>query len=56
MWECGNHDIMVILIWYVLLQGGVLFKGNLRGLAARSYEKIAKRMEVGDSASSLFVD
>lgn len=26
-------------------EGGVLFKGNLRGTAARSYEKITKRME-----------
>ncbi|KAI3458572.1 hypothetical protein Pfo_015235 [Paulownia fortunei] len=26
-------------------EGGVLFKGNLRGQAARSYEKIARRME-----------
>ncbi|XP_011624748.1 probable zinc metalloprotease EGY2, chloroplastic isoform X5 [Amborella trichopoda] len=26
-------------------EGGVLFKGNLRGLAARSYEKITKRMQ-----------
>ncbi|XAR65918.1 hypothetical protein NMG60_11011923 [Bertholletia excelsa] len=26
-------------------EGGVLFKGNLRGQASRSYEKIAKRME-----------
>lgn len=27
-------------------QGGVLFKGNLRGQAAKSYEKIAQRMQV----------
>lgn len=26
-------------------EGGVLFKGNLRGLAANSYEKIAKRLQ-----------
>lgn len=26
-------------------EGGVLFKGNLRGQAAKSYEKIARRME-----------
>ncbi|KAF3433498.1 hypothetical protein FNV43_RR24600 [Rhamnella rubrinervis] len=26
-------------------EGGVLFKGNLRGQAAKSYEKIAKRMQ-----------
>nr|GLL27996.1 probable zinc metalloprotease EGY2, chloroplastic [Ipomoea trifida] len=26
-------------------EGGVLFKGNLRGQAARSYEKISKRMQ-----------
>ncbi|PIN24904.1 hypothetical protein CDL12_02369 [Handroanthus impetiginosus] len=26
-------------------EGGVLFKGNLRGQASRSYEKIARRME-----------
>lgn len=26
-------------------EGGVLFKGNLRGQAARSYEKLAKRLE-----------
>ncbi|KAK6135828.1 hypothetical protein DH2020_030436 [Rehmannia glutinosa] len=33
-------------------EGGVLFKGNLRGQAAKSYEKIARRMDVGASASS----
>ncbi|KAL2940638.1 putative zinc metalloprotease EGY2 chloroplastic [Bienertia sinuspersici] len=26
-------------------EGGVLFKGNLRGLASKSYEKISKRMQ-----------
>ena len=34
--------------WVAMLlhQGGVLFKGNLRGKAANSYEKITKRMQV----------
>ncbi|KAK4385348.1 putative zinc metalloprotease EGY2, chloroplastic [Sesamum angolense] len=33
-------------------EGGVLFKGNLRGQAARSYEKIARRM--GDRFGDLY--
>lgn len=27
-------------------QGGVLFKGNLRGVPSKSYEKISKRLQV----------
>jgi len=34
-------------IWVLLFcQGGVLFKGNLRGQAAKSYDKISKRLKV----------
>lgn len=36
-------------------EGGVLFKGNLRGQAARSYEKIARRMGVGQIWRSIQV-
>lgn len=34
----------------IFIKGGVLFKGNLRGQAAKSYEKITNRMEVGLTA------
>lgn len=40
---------MNLLIY--LFQGGVLFKGNLRGQAAKSYEKISMRMKVRRSCS-----
>lgn len=44
------------MTWNVLLQGGVLFKGNLRGQASKSYEKIARRMKVGAFLSSICVE
>lgn len=36
------HEDQVLLF----CQGGVLFKGNLRGQAAKSYDKISKRLQV----------
>lgn len=35
-----------IIYMGLMIQGGVLFKGNLRGSAAVSYEKIEKRLHV----------
>lgn len=44
---CGQLMLLFLIPLSLNLKGGVLFKGNLRGKAAKSFEKITKRMQVG---------
>lgn len=45
------YVVVLIRLLCNFFKAGVLFKGNLRGQAAKSYEKISKRMKVSFSLS-----